>query len=67
MNELVEYIEKFEKYFEFCVFCWNSKLRELGFRCCNFKKYIIIYEYISGVVNIYVIIYVKRNFDNVEI
>ena len=67
MNELVEYTEKLEKHPESCAPCRNSRLRELGFRCCNFKKHIIIYDFIGGVVNIHAIIHSKRNPDNIEV
>ena len=67
INGLVEYTERFEKHPESCAPCRNPKLKELGYRCCNFKKHIIIYEYIDNIVNILAIIHSKRSSENIEI
>jgi plasmid stabilization system protein ParE len=67
INGLVEYTEKLENHPESCAPCRNSKLRELGFRCCNYKKHIIIYDFIDGSVHIHAIIHSKRNPNNIEL
>ena len=48
ISELVEYTEKLEKFPESCAPCRNARLKALGYRCCNFKKHIIIYEFENG-------------------
>lgn len=67
INGLADYTDKLENHPESCAPCRNSRLKELGFRCCNYKKHIIIYDFIDGSVNIHAIIHSKRNPDNIEL
>lgn len=55
------------KHPESCAPCKNPKLKVAGYRCCNFKNYVIIYEFENDVVNILAIIHSKRNPNDVEI
>lgn len=60
--DLVDYIaKKLEKHPESCPPCKNPKLKTAGFRCCNFKNHIIIYEIAEKGINILAVMHAKRN------
>ncbi len=61
VNELYASTEKLQKYPEYCAPCRNPKLQAVGFRCCLFKKHIIIYEVTEDAVNILAVLHSKRN------
>lgn len=62
VGDLVDYIgNKLEKHPESCPPCKNPKLKALGFRCCNFKNHIIIYQIFEEQVNILAVIHTKRD------
>ena len=62
VDELVGHIaEKLSKHPESCAPCRNPQLASRGYRCCNFKNHIVIYEIMDGVVNVLAVIHSKRN------
>lgn len=67
INGLIEQTEKLIKHPESCAPCRNPKLKAAGYRCCNFKNHILIYEFVTGVVNILAIIHSKRNPSDIEL
>lgn len=54
-------IKKLERYPEFCAACRNDKLNKAGYRCCLYKKHIVIYEYLHPKINILAVIHSSRN------
>lgn len=67
ISELLEYLDKLKSYPEMCAPCKNSDFKNLGYRCCHFKKHIIYYEKNEHIVNILAVIHEKRDPDNVEL
>ncbi|MBK8493532.1 MAG: type II toxin-antitoxin system RelE/ParE family toxin [Saprospirales bacterium] len=67
VGDLVGHVaKKLEKHPESCAPCRNPKLSVLGYRCCNFKNHIIIYEIENEVVNILAVMHTKRNPKDLE-
>lgn len=54
-------VKKLEKHPEFCAPCRNEKLKEAGYRCCRYKKHIIIYEFLPPKIKILAVIHSSRN------
>jgi addiction module RelE/StbE family toxin len=67
INSLVEATDKLGQHPESCAPCRNPKLKSYGYRCCNVKNHIIIYEYIDETVNILAVIHSKRNPNDIDI
>jgi len=67
INSLIEATDKLEKHPESCAPCRNPRLKSAGYRCCNVKKHIIIYESANGIVNILAIIHSKRNPEDIDV
>jgi plasmid stabilization system protein ParE len=65
VNDLVDHVaKKLGKHPESCPPCRNPKLGTLGYRCCNFKNHIVIYETDGEIVNVLAVIHAKRNPDD---
>ncbi|MCO6476986.1 MAG: type II toxin-antitoxin system RelE/ParE family toxin [Phaeodactylibacter sp.] len=59
-KNLVEYSERLQKHPESCAPCRNAKLKNAGFRCCKYRKRVIIYEVAENSVDILAVIHSKR-------
>lgn len=67
VDELMGKTKRLESFPEFYHPCPYEKLQAAGFRCMNFKKYVVIYEVKTYVVEILAIMHSSRNpkkFDN---
>lgn len=67
IDGLLNSIQKLKIHPESCAPCKNSKLKNLGYRCCLFKDHIIIYESEEKLVRVLAIIHSKRNPDSIDI
>ena len=67
IDDIYRTTKKLEKHPESCAPCRNRKLGKKGYRCCNVKQHIIIYEFKSNEVNVLAIIHSKRNPENIEV
>lgn len=61
IQELVEYTERLKQHPEACAPCRNPRLMAAGFRCCQVKNHIIIYEVLIDRVNVLAVMHVKRD------
>ena len=59
--------KKLEHHPESCAPCKNHKLREKRYRCCLYKKHIIVYEYMHNIIEILAVIHSSRNPSDVNI
>ncbi|MCB9267306.1 MAG: type II toxin-antitoxin system RelE/ParE family toxin [Lewinellaceae bacterium] len=60
VDGLVEYTERLKKHPESCAPCKNPKLKQAGFRCCQYRNHVIIYEVNEKSVDILAVIHGKR-------
>lgn len=61
VDELLAEVQKLEQNPGHFPYCRNQKLQEKGYRCINFRKYIIIYFVESDKVEITAIIHARRS------
>lgn len=64
---ILEKIQRLQNYPESCAPCRNLKLQQKGYRCCLYKKHIIIYFLEKNKIKILAVIYSRRNPDGMDI
>jgi len=62
IDGIYDFVKKLEKNPERCAFCKYQKLNKKGFRCCNVKSHVVIYQIDSEFeITILAIIHQKRS------